>query len=217
MSDNPSDDHLVEQIHRAFEATPRPHDAFLAGSREGCEPEEAVAPFRGRDWTSLDAAMLDANYTALSFFSEGGLRYFIPAFLVADVRRQLQTADPAFALTHGLCGSETTVEADGRRWTVRHGAGALLNPRRYGAITWLDHARFRLSVFCREEATGIVHYLRWRAAGEPPEGRACIERALDGFWLARAAEAPTSVELADHAAAEQAYYDALMQDRGRRE
>ncbi len=32
----------------------------------------------------------------------------------------------------------------------------MLNPRRYGAMTFADWARYRLSVFAREEAQAIV-------------------------------------------------------------
>ena len=89
-------DKVIDEIRRAFASTPRPGDAFLVGSREGCEPEESVTPFRGREWQSLDAALLDANYTSLGFFSEGGFRYFLPAYLIADVQQALRTADPVF-------------------------------------------------------------------------------------------------------------------------
>ena len=46
--------------------------------------------------------VLDAGYDALSFFSEGGFRYFLPANLIADLGKQLQTADPVFHLMNGF-------------------------------------------------------------------------------------------------------------------
>ena len=39
---------LIERIRAAFAATPRPGDAFLAGSTEGCEPGESVAVQAGK-------------------------------------------------------------------------------------------------------------------------------------------------------------------------
>jgi hypothetical protein len=205
-------DHVSQEIRRAFAATPRPADAFLVGSHDGCEPEESVAPFRGREWQSLDAAMLDANYTSLSFFSEGAFRYFLPAYLIADLDDALRTADPSFHLTNGLVGFETVAEAGGRSWRRRHGGDALLNPRRYGAMTWRDHARYRLSVFSREEATAIVSYLRWRAGRDEAE-RLTIDTALKDFWLDRAAHAAISAELEAHVREEQAFVEACMRDR----
>lgn len=207
-------DTLIETIRRAFASAVRPPDAFLAGSREGCEPEESVAPFRGRDSTTIESTVLDGSHDALSFFSEGALRYFLPAYLVADIRHELRTADPVFHLTHGLSGFESEVAAGGRTWIRRHGGDALLNPRRYGAISWRDHARFRLAVFSREEAAAIVAYLRWRAEHDDDGcDREAIEEALHRFWLERARTAPTSVDLVTHIAEDQAFAEACARDR----
>jgi hypothetical protein len=94
---------VIEHIRQAFCDTERPGDAFLQGSHEGCEPGESVAPFIAvADWSQLDPMVLDAGYDALSFFSEGGFRYFLPAYLIADLEDQLQTADPLFHLTNGF-------------------------------------------------------------------------------------------------------------------
>lgn len=94
---------VIEHIRQAFSNTERPDDAFLQGSHEGCEPGESVASFIGvADWSHLDPAILDASYTALSFLSEGGFRYFLPAYLIADLQDRLQTADPLFHLTNGF-------------------------------------------------------------------------------------------------------------------
>lgn len=92
MSDRES---VIDLIYAVFAGNPYPGDAFLLGSTEGCEPFEEVGPFQGRqDWQSLEADFLDAHYSALSFFSEAGLRFFLPAYLVADLRGELKTADP---------------------------------------------------------------------------------------------------------------------------
>jgi hypothetical protein len=178
---NAADDALVQAIRTGFAGSTYPGDAFLQGSFDGCEPYDEVGPFIGiTDWTTLEPAFLDARYCALSFFSEGAFRFFIPAYLVADVRQQLATADPAFHLTHGL-GDE---EQRGNRST-------LFNPRRYGAMTWYDYARYRLSVFAREEASSIQAYLAWkRDRSEFPHERRAIDAALETFWRDRAANAP---------------------------
>ena len=171
---------LIETIHRAFGATPHPGDAFLQGSFDGCEPFEEVGHFTGKpDWTALEPGFLDQRYCALGFLSEGGFRFYLPAYLVADVRRQLRTADPSFHLTHGL--------------DDRHRA-TLVNPRRYGAMRWVDYARYRLSVFTREESAAIVDYLRWRRDRAGDEAGA-IDAALAGFWLERARSAPPAGDL----------------------
>src|SRR6202163_4480253 len=94
---------VIEEIRGAFGANPYPGDAFLQGSFDGCEPLDEVGAFVGRtDWSKLDSKMLDAHYCALSFFSECGFRFFLPAYLIADLRGELLTADPLFHLWYGF-------------------------------------------------------------------------------------------------------------------
>ena len=191
-------DELLDLLDREF-ISPHPGDAFLLGSGDGCEPAEEVGAFFGvTDWRDLTASFLDVHYTAPGFFSEAGLRCFLPAYMAADVRDELMTADPAFHLVHGF--HELVVDTTGSDGTPIHhrsGGGVLLGPRRYGAITWEDASRHRLSVFCREEAAAICAYLRWRAANDELGTDAPgIAAALEVFWEDRAATAPTRADLA---------------------
>ncbi len=203
---------VIAQIQEAFAATPYPGDAFLQGSWEGCEPYEVIAPFKGlTEWRSVEATLLDTQAEALSFFSEGGFRFFLPAFLIADVMEQLQRADPLFHVTHGFHDSIVRVPTPTRVFEKKLGRSVLLNPRRYGAITSFDYARFRLSVFTREEARAIVAYLEYKR-GTDADGihRKEIEAALESFWLDRAATAPESLALIRHVEAEEAYVREIM-------
>ena len=161
----PDADALAGRIRAAFADGRYPGDAFLVGSRDGCEPYDVVSNFFGRqEWWTLAPGFLDAHYEALSFFSEAGFRFFIPAYLIADLNGQLNTADPTFHLTHGFRMSEFDYPGVARTFVRRTGGASLLNPRRYGAMTWEDYARFRLSVFSREECVTIVDYLRHKRA-----------------------------------------------------
>jgi hypothetical protein len=192
----PSPDEVIEQIQRAFAANPYPGDHFLQGSFEGCEPGEEVGAFVGKtDWRALDSKMLDAHYTVLSFFSEAGFRFFLPAYLIADLRDELRTADPVFHLSHGFMASVgPTGESPADTRDLNR--AEFVNPRRYGAITWADYYRYRLSVFTREEAQAIVSYLvykRERDAMNIEKPR--IDAALEKFWLGRAEHAPTAESL----------------------
>jgi len=183
---------VIEHIRQAFCETERPDDAFLQGSHEGCEPGESVAPFIGvADWSQLDPAMLDASYNALSFFSEGGFRYFLPAYLIADLQDRLQTADPVFHLTNGFSDKVVKIPAGQRIYEKTIGKSAFVNPRRYGAMTWHDHARCQLSVFTSEEAGAIVAYLEYKRDADPYGINAeDINAALDSFWRDRTANGP---------------------------
>lgn len=185
---------LLTAIDAAFTA-PYPGDPWLQGSFDGCEPSEEIGAFVGRtDWRDLDAAFLDVHSAAISFFSEAGLRFFLPAYLCADVRDELMTADPLFGLVHGF--SEFGYDAPGEGIAHRSGGSVLLNPRRYGAMTWQDASRHRLSVFCREEATVIVQYLHHRRERDQLGlDTPSINAALESFWALRATSAPTRAEL----------------------
>ena len=183
---------LIALVREAFDRTPHPGDAFLVGSREGCEPEETIAPFRGATrWSDVPVETLDGQYAALSFLSEGGFRFFLPAYVVADLEGRLRTADPVFHLTGGFYSVTIAAPESGPSAPHRSGGEVLLNPRRYGALTFEDYARFRLSVFCREEAQALAQYLRHRrAAATLDQERNAIDAALESFWVARAASAP---------------------------
>lgn len=184
---------VIEHIRQAFHDTEHPGDAFLQGSHEGCEPGESISPFIGvTDWSQLDLVVLDGSYDALSFFSEGGFRYFLPAYVIADLKDQLHTADPVFHLTNGFIDKVVTIPAGQRIYEKTIGKSAFINPRRYGAMTWHDHVRCRLSVFTREEAQAIVAYLEYkRDVDSHGLNTEEIKAALDCFWRDRAANGPT--------------------------
>jgi len=193
-------DRVIDQIREAFADLDFPGDVFLQGSFEGTEPFDVIAPFKGlRDWKVVDDAVLDANPEALSFFSEAGFRFFLPAYLIADVKDKLQAADPLFHLTYGFYDSSVRLETTKGVLNKRFGRHSLLNPRRYGAIMSYDYARFRLSVFTREEARAIVAYLRYKRQWDTDgiHGKE-IDAALESFWLDRAENAPERRMLTQH-------------------
>ena len=177
---------VIEIIRAAFDPDEHPGDRWLQGTFEGEEPYDEIGAFKGHhDWRVLEPAFLDQHYTALSFFSEGGFRYYIPAYIVADLRHELLTADPVFHLTHGFVDFSTTMDVGDQTFTRSSGRTRLINPIRYGALTFLDYARHRLSVFCREEATAILTYLEYRARGavarvQPRRDRGGDRRLLAG-------------------------------------
>lgn len=93
-----------------------------------------------------------------------------------------------------------------------------MNPRRHGAATFFDYARWRLSIFAREEAEAIVAYLKHRRDSDPHGiQREEIDSALGLFWLDRAQNAPTAGDLARHLRAEEEYLASVRADavRGR--
>jgi hypothetical protein len=212
---------VIEKIRNAFAGCDHPGGRFLQGSFDGCEPYEEVGPFENlTDWRGIEAGFLDGHANALSFFSEGGFRYFIPAYLVADLRGQLYTADPLFHLTHGFSDWATEVPVgaheghpgEDRTLVLKHGKSAFVNPRRYGATISYDYARWRLSVFTREEAGAIVAYLEYKRDSDPDVvDKAAIDAALESFWLERARTAPPKESLEQHLAEQEEYLAAVRQ------
>jgi hypothetical protein len=203
---------VIQEIERGFAETPNPGAAFLVGRREGCEPAEVVAPFEAIErWQDAPVKMLDSHSEALSFLSEGGFRFFLPAFLVADVRGQLDRADPVFHLVGPFSELNVSVPIDGQVFDRPVGGSTFLNPRRYGAMTHEDYGRYRLSVFTREEAAAIVTYLEFRRHGAESFERDQIRAGLERYWLARASHAPTGAAARAFVAAEEQYLQAVEQ------
>lgn len=188
---------VMQNIRDAFGANAYPGDGYLQGSFEGCEPGEEVGPFQGRsDWAIIKSDFLDAHAGALNFFSEAGFRFFLPAYLIADLQGRLLYAEPLFHLTHGFF--DITVESSPIPCfsLPRSGKAAFVNPRRYGAMTFYDYARYRLSVFTREEAEAIVAYLKFkRDSASSVFDEEGIDGALNSFWLERTQTAPLAESL----------------------
>lgn len=51
------------------------------------------------DWKSISVENLNQCYSSLSFFDAEGMRFHLPAFLIAQLDRSLRV-DPVFHLTH---------------------------------------------------------------------------------------------------------------------
>jgi hypothetical protein len=163
---------LIARITAAFASVEYPGDWCLRGSNEGEEPYQVEDAFKGKtDWRSLDAGFIDGYTTALSFFSDEAFHFYLPAYLIADLRGQLEYSDPMFYLTHGL--------EDAKR-------GERINPRRYGERTWFDHARHKFAMFNKAEAAAIAAYLRWKRETDEMS-RTRIDEALASYWNDRAA------------------------------
>lgn len=171
------DDALLTAIRSAFRRVEPPPAYALARSREGEEPAALERAFAEvPSWESLTSGELDAAPegwgTALSFFSDEAFRYYLPAYLIADAREELERADPLFHLTHGFTDDS---------WDRP------VNPRRYGVRTWFDQSSFRFSTFDRAQSEAVVRYLGLiRSRGRTDLETGMVDQALARYWLARA-------------------------------
>ena len=166
---------IAAQIALAFAAVEYPGDWCLKGGNEGDEPHLLEQEFKGKaDWRVLAPAFLDqapAGFaSALSFFSDEAFRFYLPAYLIADIRGQLERSNPIFHLTHGL---DETSRCE------------RINPQRYGERTWFEHARHRFAIFNQEQAAAIVAYLTLKRDEDDFE-RQHIDEALRNYWRDRA-------------------------------
>lgn len=173
----PDREAIVAQIAKAFAAVEYPGDWCLRGSNECDEPYLVEQEFKGKtDWRTLEPMFIDqapAGFaSALSFFSDEAFHFYLPAYLIADLRGQLDRTELFRHLTHGLDESSRQKR---------------INPRRYGERTWFEHAHHKFAIFNKEEVAAIVAYLNWkRGEVEFKFERESIDEALRNYWNDRA-------------------------------
>ena len=166
-------DDLISRIEQAFADVSYPGDDDLTDSTYGEEPAALVIEFRGKtNWRELDPEFLDQApdgwASALSFFSANALRFYLPAYMIADVLGRLQSSDPAFR----LCASLTPL--GGRQKIAKFWGGGTMGLR----------AREEFACYDSRKVLVIVAYLWWKleTIGGHDE---MIEQALENYWLER--------------------------------
>ncbi len=147
---------LCDQIRLAFASTPYPGDSNLCGSDQGDEPAEYAMEFRGLTWQQQHFEFLALNGPALSFLSDAGFRFFLPAFLISDLVGCYSGSDPVFHLTNGFLPSEQD--------------------------EWLEYYQERHRGFSHAERQAIVGYLR-RMIDVNDFKPNKIHYALDAYWI----------------------------------
>lgn len=173
-------DALIRKIESAFADVSYPGDTDLTDSNYGDEPEALVRAFQGKtDWHELDAKFLDDApegwHNALSFFSNAAFQFYLPAYLIADIRDELMEQDPAFHLCINLSPA-----AEQCKIATMHGGGTM------GSL-----ARARFDQFSSTQTDAIVAYLYWKMDSIPIDDPTYpdIAQAMDYYWLKR--EEPT--------------------------
>jgi hypothetical protein len=165
---------LKTQIRSAFADTPFPGQGNITNSYQSDESASLEAEFGDkRDWTTLEPGWLDLApqgfASALSFFTHDAFRFYLPAYLIADIDHKLIHTDVVFHLYHGL---DDTSRAQ------------LINPKRYGNQTWFDYATERFKDFTPAQAAVVVRYLEFKlSSGHLVEfEQQSVKQALANFW-----------------------------------
>lgn len=166
-------DDIVDRVRLAFSGVEHPGGDFIAEPQPKLEAELVKSEFANfREWESLgpeflDNAPLDLG-SALSFLSDGAFRFFLPAYLIADLEGVLKKVDPCQYLVY-MFGPAMR--------------GKLVESRIYGHRTWRDYARFRFSVFSQSECVAILAYLEEMRRRRRHSD---IDVAIGDYWRWRA-------------------------------
>ncbi len=174
-------DPLIREIRAAFPARRPPSLPIVDGpigsgpSWDIHAPARVAAAFRdATDWTTFESAFLDRALeglaSALSFFSPEAARFYLPAYMTADLRDGLDRVTPDFHLSHGF-----TPEFRDRP------IGDLS-----GGRTWTEDALERWAPLTPAPAVAITRYLEWRVARWGTAWGEDATEALRTYWRPRA-------------------------------
>ncbi len=126
------------------------------------------------DWRKLEPEFLDeapgGRGSALGLFSDEAFRYYLPAFLIADLDERLQRVDPVIQLCNGLNDESTFDESTSPRLSVR---------------AWFEPSLHRFAVFSSDQCAAITAYLDYRKSRSSFD-RSMIQSALKSYWSDRA-------------------------------
>ncbi|MEO7718903.1 MAG: hypothetical protein ABIY70_22110 [Capsulimonas sp.] len=190
---------LVDEIRLAFHDTPYPGDNNLSGSDQGSEAAEIALEFRGVDWRTIHPRLLECNYAATSFLTDEGLRYFIPAILIADLLGGIEgsNVEPASALTHYFTYPKTDADKAAYLQALEtmpvseDFAGGVTREQmidilmqdyaRRNETDWYAYGVNRMSGFSHSERKAIIHYLEYAAEQDEYEAPK-IQEALERYW-----------------------------------
>lgn len=159
-------DQIILEIKRAFEGVKLGDGIGLnqGQSLDDYEPDDVAMTAREKDekedWQSIPVEELDSKSSSLSFFDAEGMRFHLPAYLVADLTIELQIADPLFHLYHGFAD-----ETKGER------------------MEWYERASQRFSLLTDDQRRAVIMYLKYRANDDNYEfERSSIIEALENYW-----------------------------------
>ena len=104
-------DRVLSLVRRAFQGVTLGEGVGLRQGQglDDYADERTLASYRAQDekheWSAIPVADLDRYDSSLSFFDADGMRFHLPAYLVADLEGRLQTADVLFHLVYMAHGA----------------------------------------------------------------------------------------------------------------
>lgn len=170
---------VIAQIQHAFAKSVYPGDEALIDSYAIRDDEVITveSAFRGQtDWNRIPAELLEMG-DALSFLSDIGFHFFLPAFLIADLQSPLDNGSPVFHLTWQF--------QDGLKDSVQKIARIFWPPDVNRQLTYHEWGERRFLHFSPDQCKAIVSYLSAKIDADPISKEE-IEQALLNFWWSRA-------------------------------
>jgi hypothetical protein len=162
-----SNTELIQKISTAFSDGKFPGNENIVAPSYGEEPELVRAHFYGQsDWENLTPQFLDLD-GAISFLSDVAFRFYLPAFMIADINEQLNFNDPSIR----LC------------WAVTPQTENQKIAKVFGSGTIGERAKKCFDEINKEQVNAVVAYLRWKLLQD--ENNNTIKQALDHYWLKR--------------------------------
>lgn len=153
--EDPDVDALLLLLAEAFAAAPYPGDGLIIDDPEHCwECAGCELELRGRHWRTMHPDVIKVADEALSFASPAGFRFFLPAWIAADLNGEGWNADPVFHVSYGLVDGEEAAR---------------------------ERSLYRFAEFSPGERKAVGEYLRLRRERDAHDaGR--IGQALARFW-----------------------------------
>jgi hypothetical protein len=81
------DEALAARIKKAFADVPHPDDDRLVDDPRHWEGGQFAREFAGKDWKTLPLEFLSDNLFSLHYFTPEAFRYYLPAYLLAALRK----------------------------------------------------------------------------------------------------------------------------------
>lgn len=172
---------LIKKIQDAWPLNDLPFK--IIDSNEGEEPELLAKEFSKKPkWNSLKPDFLDSTPdgygTALCFFGNEAFRYYIAAFMIADINSKLNCVTPSRHLTHGLT-NDTKDEK--------------INPLRFGEKTWFNACQSKFSLFNKNQISCIIEYLKFMSDADPFNNNPTeTKESISNYWKPRLLELTTT-------------------------
>lgn len=169
---------LKQLIRSTFTEARWPGEYNLRGSDAGSEPYEAEELFRHqRDWRKLDAAFFDESPSGygwvLLHLSSAAFRFYLPAFLIADIDERLPNDDVLFCLAYAF---EDKMFKRTKTWN--------------NGLTHFQSAAQLTNEFSRNEVAAIIAFLEFKfdCKNSTCLDQRAIAESLKNYWRPRLAE-----------------------------